>query len=647
MLTKIGLGKFGADVPTSNFPKLVCSPYDKLSVGRTGHDHFSIHMRWPLSLTPITCNPAMLAMVALFFQLAHVRTASAAEPDLKPPEADLAKLIGTLGDDDYESRQHAAEQLVERAKQMEHHQPVAHAVRAALDRADTPYEARRQLEHLSHSLPQVKAESTTKISDEELDHLVAMLDGDTYGARIGAAARLAALVERPSFACRVVERLRPLRRTPTLSRQTRDHIERIWDKAQLVWLSSDPTTWQWTKVGDEQIGQWIDLLVRPLPPPPVAGSLQETRARLERQRRLTQRDAAQGDLLALLARDEETARVRAAIDLRLAAGHLDGDAQQRLDDLVNWTKPWLSVELWTERKVTSILELPLGEAFQPPMAPKPTLFDRADGRFVHCVSDAALRPRDYPREVFFPHPSVLKSDSQFVIFVLPTPRSRLAYHYRIKTNRDQRLPELSERTLTRLADEKRPLTQAELLMLTSLDAHAVSRFASKYLVAVGDPPPPDKQQEERAGRGSPYESFCNLLVEIGTHEAVPGMLQAIMAGKLKKPVARSADRPQADWRWIALLAILASDPGPDADRILPDLIPRTDPLILNGDSPCDVGATAAAILVDLHGVPVEKFGLDLADDSLLAEFGGIGYRFNPPEMRQTVLDWWKQRSRRK
>jgi hypothetical protein len=587
-----------------------------------------------------------VATSAVAFHCSNVSQASAGDHDEKPRATRLAELIDKLADDDYEVRQKAAEQLAERAKQAEARGAVARAVRAALDRADTTYEARRQLERLAGSLPQMKADAPTKISDEDLDRLVAMLDGDTYGERIGAAARLTAIVERPSFACRIVERLRPLRRNPTLSRQTRDRIESIWDRAQLVWLSNDPSTWQWPKIQDEQIDHWLDLLVRPLPPPPAQGSLQETRARLERQRRLTQRDATQGDLLALLVRDEETVRVRAAIDLRLAAGHLDDDAHQRLSDLVNWTKPWLSVELWTERKVTSILELPLGEEFQPPMAPKPTAFDRADGRFVHCASDAVLRPRDYPREVFFPHPSVLKSDSQYVIFVLPTPRSRLAYHYRVKTNRDQRLPELSERTLTRLAEEQRPLKQAELLMLTSLDAHAVSRFAGKYLLAMGDPPPPDKQQEERAGRGSPYESFCNLLVEIGTHEAAPGILQAIKAGKLKKPVAKSADRPQADWRWIALLAILASDPGPDADRILPDLIPRTEPLVLYSQSPCDVGATAAAILVDLHGVPVEKFGLDLADDSLLAEFGAVGYRFNPPEMRQKVLEWWKQLNRR-
>lgn len=565
-------------------------------------------------------------------------SASGAQPD-------VARLIEALGDDDFEVRQKAAARLAELASQEQRRDELARLVRAALDRVETPYEARRQLDELNRLLPQAKPEIPADVPDAELDRLIEMLDGETYGERIGAAARLSALVERPSLACRIVERLRPLRRSATLSRQTRQRLEPIWDKAQLAWLSSDPQTWQWQPVSQEQVDHLLLLLVRPLPPPAADESLQETRARLERKRRVSQRESAQGELLALLVRDDQTARVKAAVDERLAGGQIDEDARQRLADLADWMRPWLAIELWTERKVTSLLELPLGEPYEFPMAPRQTLFDRCDGRVAHCTSDPVLAPRDYPVGVFFPHPSFLKSDSQFVIFDLPTPRARMAYHYRIKDQRDQRLPELSERTLSRLAAEKRPLKQAELLMLPSLDAHAVSRFAGKYLLAVGDPPPPDKQQEERAGRGSPYENFCNMLVEIGTHEAAPGILNAIKAGSLKKPTVTSADRPRGDWRWVAALAILASDPPADADRILPELISRTDPLVLNGQSPCDVGATAAAILVDLHHIEVEKFGLEQADDPLLAEFGGIGYRFNPPEMRQKVLQWWEQRQK--
>lgn len=564
---------------------------------------------------------------------------SAAELNSDATTLDIPRLIAALADDDFDVRKQAAQRLAGLANQPEQREPLARAVRAELDRVETPYEARRQLGRLARGLPTVKAETPKAISDDDLDRLIEQLDGDTYAVRIGAAAKVASLVEQPGIACRTVERLRPLLRGPTLSRQTRERLEPIWDRAQLVWLTSEPSTWQWTRVEPEQIDDWLDRLVRPVPPPVAEESLQEARARLERKRRLAGRETAEAQLLVLLARDDQTARVTAAIDERLAAGRIDDDARQRLTDLADWTRPWLAIESWSERKMMSLVELPVGTAYQLPMAPKTTLFDRVDNDQAHCVSDGVLRPGSYPTGVLFPHPSFLKSDWQFLILSLPTPRSRLAYHYQIKANRERRLPELSERTLSRLAAEKRPLKQAELLMLTSLDQHAVSRFAGKYLVAVGDPPPPDKKEQERAGRGSPYANFCNMLVEIGTHEAVPGILAAIKSGSLHKPTATSPE----NWPWIAALAILASDPGPDADHLLPQLIKRTDPLILNSQFPCDVGATAAAILVDRHSIPLEKFGLELADDPMLAEFGGIGYRFNPPEMRQKVVQWWERR----
>jgi hypothetical protein len=562
----------------------------------------------------------------------------AVEPDSTATEAAVALLVAELGDDHFDARQQAAGRLADLASQPARREAMARAIRAALDRVDIPYETRRQLERLARELPPVKAKAPQQLSDDDLNRLMEQLDGDTYAERVGAAARLASFIERPAGACRVVERLRPLLRDPRLSRQTRERLQPIYDRAQMVWLSSEPRFWQWPAVSQEQIDHWLELLVRPLPPPTSDTSLQEGRARLERKRRLADREAAQAELLALLARDDQTARVKSALDARLAAGQMDEDARRRATELTDWTRPWLALEGWTERKMMSVAEVPVGMAYQGLKAPRATLFDRVDTQQAHCVSDTSLPPGNYPLGVFFPHPSFLRSDSQFVIFHLPTPRARLAYHYQLKANRDRRLPELSERTLARLAAEKRPMKQAELLMLPSLDQRAVSRFAGKYLLAVGDPPPPDKQQQERMGRGSPYASFCNLLVEIGRHEAAPGLLQAIQSGKLPKPTTKSPE----DWPWIALLAILASDPGPDAERLLPGLVSRTDPLVLNSPAPSDVGATAAAILVDLRGIAVEKFGLEMADDPALAEFGGIGYRFNPPEMRQKVLDWWQR-----
>src|SRR5487761_1330452 len=255
---------------------------------------------------------------------------SAAELNSDATTLDIPRLIAALADDDFDVRKQAAQRLAGPAKQPEQREPLARAVRAELDRVETPYEARRQLGRLARGLPTVKAETPKAISDDDLDRLIEQLDGDTYAVRIGAAAKVASLVDQPSIACRTVERLRPLLRGPTLSRQTRERLEPIWDRAQLVWLTSEPSTWQWTRVEPEQIDDWLDRLVRPVPPPVAEESLQEARARLERKRRLAGRETAEAQLLVLLARDDQTARVTAAIDERLAAGRIDDDARQRL-----------------------------------------------------------------------------------------------------------------------------------------------------------------------------------------------------------------------------------------------------------------------------------------------------------------------------
>ncbi|HVX14719.1 MAG TPA: hypothetical protein VHC22_26255 [Pirellulales bacterium] len=581
---------------------------------------------------------AILVIVAFCLVDNRATPVCSAEPANATNSSKFTEIIGRLDDDDFDVRERAVADLVDLSGNAAASDALAKAVRAALDRSDISFEARCRLDVLARHLPQIKLGFRGKITDEELDLLVVQLDGDTYASRVGAAARLASLVERADIACRVVERLRPLRRLPTLSRQTRERVESIWDHAQLVWLSSDPRTWQWPAVEQEQIDHWLDMLVRTLPPSPADASMEETRARLERQRRLAGRETAQAELLGLLVRDDLTARVKSAIDERLAGGRLDDDARQRLTELAAWARQWLSLESWTEHKVVNLVELPVGTPFQVTGAAKATLFDQVDERQARCVSDTGLPPGNYPVGVLFPHPSPLRSDWQYLIINLESPRARLAYHYRLKGDRDRRMTELSERTLARLIAEKRPLTHAEFIMLSSLDAHAVSRFAAKYLVTMGDPTPRDRQREESAGRGSPHASLCNLLVEIGTHEAVPGILAAIQAGKLPKPSAQSP----ADWPWAAVLAILATDPGPDADQILGGLLGRTNPLVLGSNILSDVGATAAAVLLDRHKVPLERFGLELVDDPLLAEFGGIGYRYNPPEMREKVLRWWQQ-----
>ena len=121
----------------------------------------------------------------------------------------------------------------------------------------------------------------------------------------------------------------------------------------------------------------------------------------------------------------------------------------------------------------------------------------------------------------------------------------------LKIGESKRFVELSRRTLDNLLAQKRPLKEAELMMLEHLDAVAVSRFASGYLAAHGDPEPPDRLAERRTGRGSPYQSLCCLLVERGTRDAAPGLLAAIEAKRFPPLAGEGA----CAWHWLAALAI--------------------------------------------------------------------------------------------
>ncbi|HEX5444557.1 MAG TPA: hypothetical protein VFW87_12030, partial [Pirellulales bacterium] len=460
------------------------------------------------------------------------------------------------------------------------------------------------------------------------------------------------------IACQVITRLRPRLRERKFSADARRRAEPIWQDARRIWLTSDPSHWRLPPVPDGEIRRRLDALVLPLPPlaeppaqepsgsklrsQPLAGN---SRARLERKRRLANREMAEADLLDLLVRDDLTGAVLSAIEERLAAGRIDGDARQRLAQLALWTRPAIVVEHWQDKQLTSVDRLLVGvplaasperaELLGKLAAERPTLFDRADNQLAHCANSDVLPRGDYPVGVFFPHPSPIGS-GVFVLQSLSSPRRRLAYEYLVKLPPAQRLAEISQQTLDRLLAQRRPLRQAELVMLELLDERAVSRFAGKYLPSVGDPPPPDRERESRAGRGSPYPNLCGLLAEIGTHEAVPGILSAIRSGKLPRATGQAPD----NWPWIAVLTILARDAEPTDERLLGELIANQQPLRLASSHPCDVGATAAAILLAMHDIPPEKFGLESAGDPILAEFGGPGYRFTTPDMRQKVLDWW-------
>lgn len=552
-------------------------------------------------------------------------------------EPGIAALIDALDDDDFRTRHEAAERLEQLGEDSQRQAELARGIQRALYRAETTFEVRQQLAPWLERLPKVEVKPPRDVPADELDRLVEQLDGERFGLRVGAAARLEWLARQPEIACQIITRLRPRLRGRLLSSDARPRADVVWQTARRTWLTSEPDCWRWPALTPGELARRLDELTRPLPPK-AAGTARGKRSETEHRRRLAARDAAEAELLDLLVRDDLTPQVKAAVDERLAAAGTDDDAQRRLARLAEWSLPAVAIESWEDRRPKAVTRLVLGVPLASENDAPPTIFDRADERRAHTASGSAPPPGDYPVGVLFPNPSPFH-ETQFLIHYLPTPRRRLALEYILKIDPAERLPGLTRRTLETIAAQKRPLLQAELLMLASLDEQAVSRFAVKYLLAVGDPAPPDREQQNRLGRGSPYVNLCSLLAEVGTHEAVPGILAAVHKGKI--PPANQ-ERPD-NWPFLAALAILARDPGPEGERLLVELVPRTDLLRFNSEYPSDVGATAAAILLALNGVLPETFGLDSAEDPFLAEFGGPGYRFRSPEMRLKVLQWWAKR----
>ncbi|HUY31497.1 MAG TPA: hypothetical protein VMV69_01855 [Pirellulales bacterium] len=611
-----------------------------------------------------------MAPLALLLALAGRLMVCAAEPN--GPSDDLPRLIAGLDADRFEVRRHCGERLNELAAQTAWRERLAAAIGRALLDPETSIEVRRRLGPLAERLPKFAPEPPAELPPGEFDRLIAGLDAERFGARLGAASRLTWLIERPEWACQVIQRLKRLRGDAALSAEARQRIEPIWDAARRVWLASDPAAWRMPPVSEAEIRRWIDeLVVGPSPSRTRASPATQLATEPAKRRAAARWQAAEQELLDLLARDEYLPKVKAALEARLAAGDLDAGAEGRIDNLLEWTRPMLVAERWMEEfgrgQNVLVQYLRVGEENYVTGAAHPCLFDQVDDFTAHCVSGNNLLPGTYRVGVLFPTPNALGSDAQFRLVNLPTPRRRMAYEQYLKIQESQRFAELSRRTLDDLLIQKRPLKEAELVMLEKLDAVAVSRFASGYLPIQGDPEPSDRKTERRIGRASPYQNLCCLLVEHGTREAAPGLIAALTAD-LFPPLAGEG---ACAWHWLAGLAIAQRDPWaasnksagealpdgrglPGCDEWLAGLMERTDPLSTVdaassgsfGLAPPDLGATAAAILLARHHVDWGRFGLEWAGDRLIAEVGGPNYRFVSPAMRRKALDWWAERQRR-
>ena len=217
----------------------------------------------------------------------------------------------------------------------------------------------------------------------------------------------------------------------------------------------------------------------------------------------------------------------------------------------------------------------------------------------------------------------------------------------MKTDPAARLAKLSRRTLDRFLSEKRLLNDSELGMLGQLDAHEVSRFASRYFLLVEDGMvEEDLNQESSTSRSqlgsqsSRFGAICAQLAVDGTQEAAPGLLEAMRQKKFMSPTPLGPYRLQ----WLAAFSIARRDPWPDVDAWLAENIDNQETVIIDHAEAAEIGATAAGLLLTRHEERPEAFGLQATVDPQLAELKLPGFRYATPDDAERVRQWWKRQS---
>jgi hypothetical protein len=550
-------------------------------------------------------------------------------------DAELQQLLRDLDSPCYETRQVAADRLERWVGMPEMATVLAEQFQKLVMQPELPFEVRWRIALWRPRLPSAKTEPPQSASGEELERLVRQLDDDSYSVRAGACERLKWMAASEKLAKPLMLILKRRLADPLLAEETYRRLEAIRNIAWGTWVNGDALEWTLPPVSDGQIDDWLDELSQPAS---------------QRERRSAVRcRIARQELLDVMTQDRDVPRVKAAIEARLR-GKLEADASARLSELLSFTRPALVAESWSSHKQTLEQHLIVGQPMHSPMAANPSWFDSADDATAHCKSGNALAANtDYPVGVAFPAPHWQSSmpETFFDLVNLPTPRRQIAYSYYVKTDPAARLAKLSRRTLDRFLAEKHLLSDPELGMLGQLDVNEVSRFASRYFLAVDDGtvdeelnPEFSTNRKPLANQSSRFGAICAQLALDGTREAAPGLLEAIKRKKFMSPTPLSPYRLQ----WLAAFSIAHRDPWPGVDAWLADNIDNKETVIIDHADAAEIGASAAGLLLIRHDERPESFGLRNVVDSQLVELKLRSFRYDKPLDVERVRQWWTKRS---
>ena len=480
----------------------------------------------------------------------------------------------------------------------------------------TSYEVRAQLDRLLKRLPVAPANEPISATADDVPALFERLRDDSYAVRDCAARRLAAMLRDPDLLGPIFIELKRRAAEPKLSSEGRRILQPLLDAAREAWLLADPKQIVLPVPSDAEIGRLIVELT----------TLDQTEAS-DRFRY----EQVEHELLDLVAREETRDRT---VKL-LTDNARNAAASSTLIGIADYARPAMAAEVWIDRSNLYVQYLIIGVPQHNEGSKNPTHFDRIDEKSAHCVTGNSLSEGDYPVRIAIGYPEP-GNDRMFYLTNLPTPRSRLIYEYRVQRDEAVRLREISQRTLDAFLAQKQPLDEKQILVLAQLDPQVASRFAGRYLLDTEDQPLVSTVSELNF-QPTVHGALCYMMTRVGTHDVVPTLEKLARAGRFGK------SEGTLHMAWIAALAIAQRDPWPGVDEWLAGLLSDRTPLITNLDAPPELGATAAALLLDRRGASTRPFGLD-AIEAVIGQARFIGYRYASDSDRDDVLRWWKRAS---